>query len=108
MQKSFIQSTYLKSSCLALLLAGCASEPIPVASPMPTPTQTILSGERMLSESKDIANLGERWKKGKQLIDEGSALIRDAKSKIDEGNRMINEGERVQRESEENYNKIKN
>ena len=105
MQKQFIRPAYSTSACAILLLTGCASEPVPVAAP--TPTQSILSGGRMLSESKDIANLAERWKKGKQLIDDGSTLIRDGKSKIDEGNRMINEGEKIQRESEENYNKIK-
>lgn len=105
MQKLFIAPAHLTGVCAILLLAGCASEPIPIAAP--TPTQSILSGERMLSESKDIANLAERWKKGKQLIDDGSALIREGKSKIDDGNRMINEGEKIQRESEENYNKIK-
>ncbi len=36
-----------------LILAGCASEPVAVSTPM-------LSGEKMLSESKDIANLGDR------------------------------------------------
>ncbi len=105
MQKLLISPAHLTGVCAILLLAGCASDPVPL--PAPTPTQSILSGERMLSESKDIANLAERWKKGKQLIDEGGALIRDGKNKIDEGNRLINEGEKIQRESEENYNKIK-
>jgi hypothetical protein len=61
----------------------------------------------MLSESKNIANLGDRWKKGKQLIDQGNLLIRDGKTKIDEGNRLIEEGEKIQRESEESYKNIK-
>ncbi len=98
-----INRSYLTITCLALLLSGCASDPV---TPPPT-VSPILSGEKMLSESKDIANLGDRWKKGKQLIDQGNILIRDGKSKIDEGNRMIDEGEKIQRESEESYKNIK-
>ena len=103
MQNHCINRSYLTSACLALLLSGCASEPVPP----PLTVSPILSGEKMLSESKDIANLGDRWKKGKQLIDQGNILIRDGKGKIDEGNRMIDEGERIQRESEESYKNIK-
>jgi len=83
-----------------LILAGCASEPVAVSTPM-------LSGEKMLSESKDIANLGDRWKKGKQLIDNGNILIREGRSKIEEGNQVVSEGQRIQLESEESYKEIK-
>jgi PBP1b-binding outer membrane lipoprotein LpoB len=101
MQNPFtIRSQHLTIACLALLLGGCASEPVPEAEP-------ILSGEKMLSESQDIANLGDRWKKGKQMIDRGNILVREGQNKIDEGNRMIEEGQRVQRESEEGYKTIK-
>jgi hypothetical protein len=86
---------------LTLLIGGCASDPTPVTAP-------ILSGEKMLSESQDIANLGDRWKKGKQLIVNGNTLVREGQNKIDEGNRMIEEGEKIQRESEEGYKNIKN
>jgi len=44
---------------LGITTRGCASDPVPEAEP-------ILSGEKMLSESQDIANFGDRWKKGKQ------------------------------------------
>ena len=85
---------------LTLLIGGCASDPTPVTAP-------ILSGEKMLSESQDIANLGDRWKKGKQLIDNGNILIREGRNKIDEGNEMISEGQKIQLESEQSYKEIK-
>jgi len=100
MQNHFTIRPNLTIACLALLLGGCASEPVSVAEP-------ILSGEKMLSESQDIANLGDRWKKGKQMIERGNILVREGRNKIDEGNRMIEEGEKVQRESEEGYKNIK-
>jgi uncharacterized lipoprotein YajG len=83
---------------LALLLAGCASEPAPVIVQAPAP---VLSGEQMLSESQRLASLGDRWKKGKELVDRGNNLVREGRSKMDEGNRMIQDGEKIQRESEE-------
>ena len=89
---------------LALLLAGCASEPVPVIVQAPAP---VLSGEQMLSESQRLASLGDRWKKGKELVDRGNNLVREGRSKIDEGNRMIQEGEKIQRESEESSSGIK-
>jgi hypothetical protein len=88
---------------LALLLAGCASEP-PVTVQAPAP---VLSGEQMLSESQRLANLGDRWKKGKDLVDRGNNLVREGRNKIEEGNRMIQEGEQIQRESEESSGGIK-
>jgi len=100
MQNHFTIRPNLTIACLALLLGGCASEPVPVDEP-------ILSGEKMLSESQDIANLGDRWKKGKQMIDRGNILVREGRNKIDEGNRMIEDGQKVQRESEEGYKTIK-
>ncbi len=101
MQHHFVNRYYATSIILVSLLSGCASDPAP------TPASPILSGDKMISESKNIANLGDRWKKGKQLIDQGNLLIRDGKGKIDEGNRMIDEGEKIQRESEESYKNIK-
>jgi hypothetical protein len=90
----------LTIACVALFLGGCASEPVPVAAP-------ILSGEQMLSESQGIANLGDRWKKGKQMVERGNLLVREGQNKIDEGNRMIEEGEKIKSESEEGYKNIK-
>ncbi|MCK9619015.1 MAG: hypothetical protein ACXW01_10725 [Methylobacter sp.] len=90
----------LAAACLALFLGGCASDPVPVSEP-------ILSGEQMLSESQGIANLGDRWKKGKQMVDRGNILVREGQNKIDEGNRLIAEGEKVKLESEESYKSIK-
>jgi len=102
MQNHFTIRPNLTIVCLTLLLGGCASEPAsePVAEP-------IISGDKMLSESQNIANLGSRWKKGKQMIERGNNLVREGRNKIDEGNRMIEEGEKVQRESEESYKNIK-
>lgn len=85
---------------LTLLFGGCASDPAPAPAP-------ILSGEQMLSESQGIANLGDRWKKGKQMVDRGNILVREGQNKIDEGNRMIEEGEKIKSESEESYKNIK-
>jgi len=90
----------LAAACLALSLVGCASDPAPASAP-------IISGEQMLSESQGIANLGDRWKKGKQMVDRGNMLVREGQNKIDEGNRMIEEGEKVKLESEESYKSIK-
>ena len=89
--------------CIALLLVGCASEP-PVIVQAPAP---VLSGEQMLSESQRLANLGGRWKQGKDLVDRGNNLVREGRNKVDEGNRMIQEGEQIQRESEESSSNIK-
>ncbi len=82
-----------------LSLGGCSSDPIP---------QPMISDELMLRQSQGIANLGDRWKKGKQLVIRGNILVRDGQSKIDEGNRLIEEGEKIKRESEESYKNIKN
>ena len=101
MQNPFTIRPNLSIACLALLLGGCASDPVPVPEP-------ILSGDQMLRESQGIASLGDRWKKGKQLIDRGNLLVREGQNKIDEGNRMIEEGQKIQRESEESYKNIKN
>ncbi len=100
MQSYFTVRPFLILSCVALLLGGCASEPVPVSAP-------ILSGEQMLSESQGIANLGDRWKKGKQLVESGNLLVREGQNKIEEGNRMIEEGEKIKAESEEGYKNIK-
>jgi len=98
MQNDFTIRPNLIIACLALLLGGCASDPAPAP---------ILSGEQMLSESQGIANLGDRWKKGKQLVERGNVLVREGQNKIAEGNRLIEEGEKVKLESEESYKNIK-
>jgi hypothetical protein len=89
------------SAGFALWLAGCASTPAPTPEPL-------LSGEQMLRESQGIASLGDRWKKGKQMVERGNLLVREGQNKIDEGNRMIEEGEKVMHESEDSYKRIKN
>jgi hypothetical protein len=101
MHNYFTSPLNLVTVCLALQLGGCASDPVLTQEP-------IVSGEQMLRESQGIASLGDRWKKGKQLVEKGDALVREGKSKIDEGNRMIEEGERIKLESEESYKNIKN
>ncbi|MGJ0484162.1 MAG: hypothetical protein ACR65R_06455 [Methylomicrobium sp.] len=85
---------------LILIISGCASDPAPAPQPL-------ISGEEMLRESQGIANLGDRWKKGKGLVDRGNAFVAEGQNKINEGRRLIEEGERVMRESEENYKNIK-
>ena len=106
MHNHFTIRPNLTIAFLALLLGGCASEPVPAPAPAPAP-EPIISGEQMLRESQGIASLSDRWKKGKQLVDRGNVLVREGQNKIDEGNRMIGEGEKIMRESEESYKNIK-
>jgi len=87
----------LTIASLALILSGCASEPVPAPVAVQAP---VLSGEQMINESRRLASLGDRWKKGKELVDRGTTLVRDGKNKIDESNRMIQEGQQIQNESE--------
>lgn len=100
MQNHFIIRHNPAIACLILALSGCASDPAPAPQP-------IISGEEMLRESQGIASLGDRWQKGKQLVDRGNGLVAEGQNKINEGRRLIEEGERVMRESEENYKNIK-
>ena len=86
---------------LTLILSGCASDPVPVVAQAP-----VLSGEQMISESQRLASLGNRWKKGKDLVDRGINLARDGKNKIDESNRMIQDGQKIQNESESSVKTI--
>lgn len=87
---------------LALILAGCASEP----APKPT-AEKILSGEQMLRDSQGMAQLGSRWQDGKQMVERGQAMQREGQAKIDEGRNLVNEGQKIMRESEEGYKNIK-
>ncbi len=101
--KNHIIIPNLTATGLALILSGCASDPAPV----PVVQAPILSGEQMLSESQRLASLGDRWKKGKALVDRGTALVREGQNKIDEGNRLTQEGAQIQRESEESSSALK-
>ena len=103
MKNHTVISPTLGLAGLALILTGCASEPVPVpvAAPAPVVIQApVLSGEQMINESQRLATLGDRWKKGKELVDRGTVLIRDGKNKIDEASRMIQEGQQIQSESQ--------
>lgn len=86
---------------LALLIAGCASEP-----KQPT-AEKIVSGDQMLRDSQGIAQLGSRWQEGKQMVEQGQSLQRQGQAKIDEGRSLIEEGQKIMRESEESYKNIK-
>ena len=55
----------LTIASLALILTGCASEPVPEPVVVQAP---ILSGEQMLNESQRLANLGDRWKMVKSWL----------------------------------------
>ncbi|QPK62083.1 hypothetical protein IVG45_14595 [Methylomonas sp. LL1] len=88
---------------LALLLAGCASEPVAP----PTTQEKILSGEQMLRDSQGIAQLGSRWQEGKKMVEKGQAMQRDGQAKIEQGQALVEEGQKVMRESEEGYKTIK-
>jgi hypothetical protein len=104
MQKNSRLVPGLALGCIAALFSGCASEPVPVATPK---AEQIISGEVMLRESEGIAKLSDRWKSGKQLVDKGTNLVNEGEAKIAEGNRLIDEGNKIIKESEENYKSIK-
>jgi len=90
---------------LPLLLGACASEaPAPVAAA----PERIISDDQMLRDSQITAQLGNRWKSGKMLVERGNNMVRDGQTKIDEGNHMIEEGNKIMQESEESYKTIKN
>jgi len=97
MKNHTVIHTTLSIASLALILSGCASEPLPAPVVVQAP---VLSGEQMINESQRLASLGDRWKKGKDLVDRGTALVRDGKNKTDESNRLIQEGRQIQNESE--------
>jgi hypothetical protein len=101
MQNHFTIRANPAVACLILVISGCASDPAPAPAP-------IISGEEMLRESQGIASLGDRWKKGKELVDRGNTMVAEGQNKINEGRRLIEEGEKVMRESEEHYKNIKN
>lgn len=87
---------------LAVILAGCASEPAPKPA-----ADKILSGEQMLRDSQGIAQLGSRWQEGKQMVERGQTMQREGQAKIDEGRNLVEEGQKIMRESEEGYKNIK-
>lgn len=88
----------LAIASLPLLLAGCASDEAP-----PAP---ILSGDQMIRESQGMAQLGNRWQQGKQMVEQGQNLQVEGQAKINEGRRMIEEGQKIMNESEEGYKDI--
>ena len=88
--------------CLALLLAGCSSDPVKPVAP-----EKILSGEQMLRDSQGMAQLGSRWQEGKQMVEQGQNLQRQGQAKIEEGRSLVEEGQKIMRESEESYKTIK-
>lgn len=102
MNKPFYKLRFLILISLPVLILGCASEPAPAPKVEP-----IISGDTMIRESQGIASLGERWQKGKQMVERGTAMVDEGEAKIAEGNRMIAEGNKIIRESEENYKSIK-
>lgn len=95
-------NSFLIAACTSSMLAGCASEPAPVAKPEP-----IISGDIMLRESEGMAKLSNRWQTGKGMVDKGNALVEEGEAKIAEGHRLIEEGNKVIRESEQQYKGLK-
>ncbi|MGR8933792.1 MAG: hypothetical protein ACU837_05290 [Gammaproteobacteria bacterium] len=97
MHKSIGSHRPLSIACLILSLAACSSDP-------PAPP---LSGEQMLRESQNMAQLSSRWQQGKQMTERGQSLQREGQARIDQGSRMIEEGNRIMQESEDGYKNIK-
>ncbi|PPD29459.1 MAG: hypothetical protein CTY19_17340 [Methylomonas sp.] len=102
MQKNDRLVINLSGLILAILISGCASEPV-----APISQEKILSGDQMLRDSQGIAQLGSRWQEGKQMVENGQALQRDGQLKIDQGRALVEEGQKIMRESEEGYKSIK-
>ncbi|MDY6993112.1 MAG: hypothetical protein SVR94_10985 [Pseudomonadota bacterium] len=71
---------------LVIQLAGCAGEPT--------------LGDQMVKEGEDLSELGDRWNKGKNLIEDGEALIKEGEANIKKGRQMIEEGRQLMKESE--------
>lgn len=92
----------LPSLGLAVLISGCAGDP-----PPPPAAEKILSGDQMLRDSQGIAQLGNRWQEGKQMVEKGLSMQRDGQLKIDQGRAMVEEGQKIMQESEEGYKSIK-
>jgi hypothetical protein len=92
----------LQSACLAVVMAGCASEPVTAPA-----QEKIVSGDQMLRDSQGIAQLGSRWQEGKQMVERGQNMQRDGQAKIDQGRSLVEEGQKIMRESEEGYKTIK-
>lgn len=92
----------LPSMGLAVLINGCAGDP-----PPPPSAEKILSGDQMLRDSQGIAQLGNRWQEGKQMVEKGLSMQRDGQLKIDQGRAMVEEGQKIMQESEEGYKSIK-
>jgi hypothetical protein len=102
MLKNYLTHYFLTGICATALLAGCASEPVPVAKPYP-----IISGDTMLRESEGMAKLGSRWQSGKDMVGKGNSLVEEGEAKISEGHRLIDEGNKIIHESEQQYKGLK-
>lgn len=90
--------------CFVLAISACASDPV---SQVTLPTPEPISGDLMIRESQGIASLGDRWKKGKDMVDKGNRLVSQGQAKVNEGNKMIEEGQTIIHESEATYKNIK-
>ncbi len=64
----------------ALLLAACAQEPD--------------FGQRLQQEGGRVAQLGETWNEGNDMVSRGQATIEDGKDDVDEGEDLVRDGRR--------------
>jgi hypothetical protein len=78
-------------------LAACTSQK----------TSPPLSGEQILRESQGMAQLGQRYMDGENMVRKGEDLVRQGQAKVSEGERMIDEGKRIMQESEQSYGELK-
>ncbi len=101
---SSIKATLL--GCVVAVLVGCSS----------SPDETTFGG-RLEAQGGAVAEIGEKWSEGAELIADGAALVeegeddlsrgrrlvRSGEGDIDKGRDMMRRGERLQAEAEAAY-----
>ena len=85
MTKSAITRSFILIACCTA--AGCASK---------SPS----FGDSIQAEGKAVADLGEKWDDGQDMIKKGNKLIREGNEQVDEGNEDVAEGRRLVKSGE--------
>lgn len=75
---------FSRALCVAALsvTAACSSNP-------PTPA------DQALAQAKESADLGKKWNRGAEMIEDGQDLIKKGKKQIEAGNDNIDEGRQL-------------